>query len=154
MLCTTQLNHLILSDIISKHSIVQINEFAVDTLGSDNKVCVISDAGVVGGNEQNRIGNPLDISKVPTFGLWKCAVCRCQNKPSAMTCEFCQRSRDTVASSVERVGNEQNRKKPVVDKSSRETTNEGSSLSIDAEESMDGDDSDVPDLEQLNAPIP
>jgi hypothetical protein len=114
VLCTTQLNHLIHSDIISKHSIVQINEFAVDTLGSDNKVCVISDAGVVGGNEQNRIGNPLDISKVPTFGLWKCAVCRCQNKPSAMTCEFCQRSRDTVASSIERVGNEQNRKKPVV----------------------------------------
>lgn len=64
-MCATQLNHLVHNGIIAQHCIIRVNEFIVNTMGSGAKICIILGCDQVGGNPGERIGAPVDISKVP-----------------------------------------------------------------------------------------
>jgi len=61
---SSQISHLINNGTISKHCILRITEFIINTMGSGAKICVILGAEKLGDN-LGRLGAPVDISKVP-----------------------------------------------------------------------------------------
>ena len=59
----TQLNFMIENGTIIQHCLLKIKQFVINTMGSGVKVIIITDCEVVG-KEENRIGTPMDVSKV------------------------------------------------------------------------------------------
>lgn len=62
-MCATQLNHLVHKGVIAQNSIICVNEFIVNTMGSGQKIVIILGAEQVGPNPGERIGTPVDITK-------------------------------------------------------------------------------------------
>jgi len=67
-MCATQLNSLVHTGVISQHCILRVNEFIVNTMGSGQKICILLGAEQTGPNPGDRIGSPVDITKVPGGG--------------------------------------------------------------------------------------
>lgn len=67
-MCATQLNHLVHDGTISLFSILRVEEFITNTLGSGAKICILLGVKAVGPNPGEKIGNPVDIAKIPGGG--------------------------------------------------------------------------------------
>mmetsp|Transcript_20556 Transcript_20556/g.41748 ORF Transcript_20556/g.41748 Transcript_20556/m.41748 type:complete len:654 (-) Transcript_20556:124-2085(-) len=65
-MAATQLNHLIHSGIIAPNAILCIREFIINTMGSGLKICILLNVETASANPGNRIGAPVDITKVGT----------------------------------------------------------------------------------------
>lgn len=64
----TQLNDLVNNRTISLFSILRVDGFINNTLGSGAKICILLDVTNMGPNPGEKIGNPVDISKIPGGG--------------------------------------------------------------------------------------
>lgn len=64
-MCATQLNPLVHSGIIAQYCVLNVSEFIVNTLGSGVKICILLGCETAGPNPGDKIGTPLDISKIP-----------------------------------------------------------------------------------------
>jgi hypothetical protein len=67
-MCATQINHLVHDGTISLYSILRVEEFITNTLGSGAKICILLGVTAVGPNPGEKIGNPVDIAKIPGGG--------------------------------------------------------------------------------------
>ncbi|KAL3800756.1 hypothetical protein ACHAW5_002470 [Stephanodiscus triporus] len=67
-MCATQLNPLVHSGVISQFSVLRVTEFIVNTLGSGVKICILLGCEPASPNPGERIGSPIDVSKVPLGG--------------------------------------------------------------------------------------
>lgn len=66
-MCATQLNAKVNSGEIAKHAIIKVNEFLVNVMPSGQKIIILLKTDTVQ-NPGNRLGNPVDISKVGNLG--------------------------------------------------------------------------------------
>jgi hypothetical protein len=64
-MCATQLNPLVHSGIIAQYCVLNVSEFIVNTLGSGVKICILLGCETAGPNPGDKIGTPVDISKIP-----------------------------------------------------------------------------------------
>ena len=64
-MCATQLNPLVHSGVISQFSVLRVSEFIVNTLGSGVKICILLGCETSGPNPGEKIGTPVDVSKIP-----------------------------------------------------------------------------------------
>jgi hypothetical protein len=64
-MCATQLNPLVHSGVIAQYCVLNVTEFIVNTLGSGVKICILLGCNTAGPNPGDKIGTPVDISKIP-----------------------------------------------------------------------------------------
>lgn len=64
-MCATQLNGLVHNGTISLFSVLRVEDFITNTMGSGTKICILLGVTVMGPNPGEKIGNPVDISKIP-----------------------------------------------------------------------------------------
>mmetsp|Transcript_6784 Transcript_6784/g.14694 ORF Transcript_6784/g.14694 Transcript_6784/m.14694 type:complete len:645 (+) Transcript_6784:208-2142(+) len=68
-MCATQLNNLVHTGVIALNSILRVNDFIVNTMGSGQKIVIVLGADQMGANPGERIGSPVDIAKAGAAAL-------------------------------------------------------------------------------------